>query len=199
MRTKFSPFFLALGFCALLSISAARAEAVVGQPAPALTAATMDGKNFDLSTLKGKVVIIHFWATWCAPCREEMPALEAVWRQYHGQGLEVLAVNANRPREKSDVAQVMHYFTFPGATLNALTKNDFGTPNSIPITYVINKEGNVENVMTPDTQPLSEKALGDEVKKALEAKPEAKADVKPEVKPDSKPDSSSETKTDPKP
>jgi peroxiredoxin len=163
----------------LLAGGAARAEAVIGQPAPVLVAPMLDGKTFDLSALKDKVVLIHFWATWCAACREEMPALEAVWRQYHAKGLEVLAVSADRPRAKGDVDQVMHYFTFPAALLNTLTKNDFGTPTGIPATYVIGKDGKVEAILTPDTQPLTEQALGDEVKNLLDAKTEAKPDVKP--------------------
>jgi peroxiredoxin len=183
MRAKPLALSIAAGFCALLCAGTAHADAIVGQPAPAYVTPTLDGKNFDLSTLKGKVVILHFWATWCAPCREEMPALEAVWRQDHGKGLEVLAVSADRPRVRADVAQVMQYFTFPAASLNNVTKNDFGMPNSIPVTYVIGKTGNVEKILTPDTVPLTEQGLGDLVKNLLDAKVEAKADPKPDVKP----------------
>ena len=175
------------GFCALLCSGAARAEAVVGQPAPALVAPTLDGKSFDLSSLKGKVVLVHFWATWCIPCREEMPALEAVWRQNHGKGLEVLAISADRPRAKADVTQVMHFFTFPAAMLDAVTKNDFGMPTGIPVTYVIDKEGKVEDVLTPDTLPVTETELGDEVKHLLEAKAAPQTEAKPEPKTEAKP------------
>jgi len=72
---------------------AARADAVVGEPAGAFVATTRDGKSFDLSALRGKVVILNFWATWCPACRDEMPALEAVWRQHSKEGLEMLAVS----------------------------------------------------------------------------------------------------------
>ena len=179
MRAKSLVLFGIAGFCALFLAGAVHAEAVVGQPAPALVAPTLDGKSFDLAALKGKVVIVHFWATWCAPCREEMPALEAVWRHSHGKGLEVLAVSADRPRAKGDVAQVMHYFTFPAAMLDALTKNDFGMPTEIPVTYVIAKDGTVANILTPDALPLTEKGLGDEITALLDAKTETKPEVKP--------------------
>jgi len=170
MRAKLPVFILAL--CALLSFSA-HADPVIGQAAPAFVATTLDGKTVDLSTLKGKVFVVHFWATWCAPCREEMPALEAVYRQYHGKGLEVIAVSADRPRARDDVLQVMHYFTFPTAMLNDLSKNDFGRPTSIPITYVVGKDGNLSGILTPDTQPLTETGLGDMVKGLLDAKADA--------------------------
>ncbi len=143
----------------------------IGQPAPALIGTLLDGKAFDLSALKGKVVAIHFWASWCAPCREEMPALEAIYRQYHGKGLEVLAISADRPRARSDVKEVMHYFSYPAALLSDLQKNEFGTPSSLPITYIIDTSGTVNGILTPDTQPLTENDFGATIKTLLD-KPE---------------------------
>ncbi len=58
----------------------------VGQPAPALVAQELSGQTFDLAAQRGKVVVINFWATWCPPCRKEMPALDAFYRKYHSQG-----------------------------------------------------------------------------------------------------------------
>ena len=167
-----------MGFCAFLFAQPAGAEAVIGQPAPAFVATTLDGKTVDVAALKGKVVILHFWATWCAPCREEMPALEVVWRHYHGQGLEVLAVSADRPRARDAVDQVMRYFSFPAAMMGAITKNDFLTLNSVPVTYVVGKGGTVEAILTPDIAPLTEQGLGVEIKALLDAKTESKPDVK---------------------
>jgi peroxiredoxin len=166
-------------------------DAIVGQAAPALVTSTLDGKSFDLSTLKDKVVVIHFWATWCAPCQEEMPALEAVWRHDHGKGLEVLAISADRPRARGDVDQVMHIFTFPVALLTNLSKNGFGIPTAIPVTYIIDKTGNVATILTPETTPLTEQSLSDVVKPLLDAKSDVKIDTKQETK--------SDTKTDTKP
>ncbi|MGB9152186.1 MAG: TlpA disulfide reductase family protein [Alphaproteobacteria bacterium] len=188
MRAKSLALFIAAGFCALVFCGSAHADAVVGKPAPAFVASTLDGKTFDLSTLKGKVVVLHFWATWCAPCREEMPALEAVWRQDHGKGLEVLAISVDRPRARGDVDQVMKYFSFPAALLSAVSKNDFGTLGGIPVTYVIDKEGNLSAVLTPDTQPLTAAGLADQVKNLLEAKAESKPETKTETKTDAPPD-----------
>jgi peroxiredoxin len=182
MRAKFMRLVIVAGFCALFSMRMALATdaIVVGQAAPALVTPTLDARTFDLASLKGKVVVVHFWATWCMPCREEMPALEAVWRQYHSKGFEVLAVSADRPRARADVAQVMQYFTFPAASLGSITKNDFGTPTSIPITYVIDKSGNIQQILTPDVSPLTEHGLGEEIKALLEGKSEAaKSDAKP--------------------
>jgi peroxiredoxin len=188
MRAIFTKLVILAGFCAFILSGQARAEAVIGQPAPVLTATMLDGKKFDLAALKGKIIVVHFWATWCAPCREEMPALEAVWREYRGKGMEVLAISGDRPRARGDVDQVMHYFSFPAALFSDLGKNDFGTPPTVPVTYVIDKEGVVHDIITPDVQPLTQAALGGIVKSLLDAKPEVKPEVKPEAKDDAKPD-----------
>jgi peroxiredoxin len=187
MFAKSLMLLFAVAFCVLLFCEGARADAEIGKPAPPLVAKTLDGKDFDLSSLNGKVVVVHFWATWCPACREEMPALEAVWRHEHSKGMEVLAISADRPRARADVDQVMKYFTFPAALLSAVSKNDFGTVTAIPVTYIIGKDGSVADIISPDAQILSAQNLDDEVNKLLAAKTEPKMDLKPESKPEVKP------------
>ena len=74
----------------------------------------------------------------------------------------------------------------PAAVLSAVTKNDLVTVTSVPVTYVIGKDGKVENILTPEVLPLTEVGLGDEVKALLDAKTETKSDPKPEAKPEPK-------------
>ncbi|MCL4396001.1 MAG: TlpA family protein disulfide reductase [Chloroflexi bacterium] len=71
---------------------AARVAAHVNFRAPELSLDTLDGRRASLSDLKGQIVLINFWATWCPPCRSEMPAIQAVYQSHHGD-LAVLAVN----------------------------------------------------------------------------------------------------------
>ncbi|HWC05598.1 MAG TPA: TlpA disulfide reductase family protein [Methylomirabilota bacterium] len=66
------------------------------EPAAAFSVTTPDGGSLALTDLKGKVVLLNFWATWCEPCREEMPALERLSRTYREGGLAVLAVSVDR-------------------------------------------------------------------------------------------------------
>ena len=63
------------------------------KPAPALKFKDIDGKTLDLAQLKGKVVLINFWATWCPPCRREMPSMERLSQAFKGKPFVVLAVN----------------------------------------------------------------------------------------------------------
>lgn len=67
-----------------------------GQLAPNFTLTNMQGEQVALADLKGKVVILNFWATWCPPCREEMPSMEMLYRKYKDQGLVILAVNVEQ-------------------------------------------------------------------------------------------------------
>ena len=68
-------------------------EPVAGHPAPALIAQSFSGQAFDLSTVHGKVVVLNFWASWCGPCREEMPLLEGIFKKYNKMGFTMLGVN----------------------------------------------------------------------------------------------------------
>ena len=182
MRMKSLVFSSALLICALLFAGQARADAEIGDAAPAFVASTLDGKKFDLSALKGKVVLITFWVTWCTACQYELPSLEAVWRKYRTQGFEVLAVSVDPPRGRKHVNEVMKFFSFPAGMMHEITKNDLVTLKSVPLTYVIDKNGKVENILQPPASPLTEEGLGDEVKALLEAKQEAKIDDKPDAK-----------------
>ena len=68
---------------------------MVGQPAPDVTLSDLAGHTVRLANLKGKVVFLNVWATWCEPCREEMPAMQALYQRMHGPDFEMLAVSAD--------------------------------------------------------------------------------------------------------
>lgn len=136
------------------------ALATVGKPAPALVVQELGGQTFDLAKLRGKVVIVNFWATWCPPCRKEMPALDAFYRRYRSQGLALIGLSADRRRDKSDVIKVMQSFGYPAAMLDDAKVNEFGEPSSLPTTYIIDRHGIVRAKLTPDDkQPVTAQSL----------------------------------------
>lgn len=88
----------------------------IGSAAPDFTLKTVIGDTVTLSSLKGKKVLLNFWATWCPPCQEEMPALENIYKKYKGEGIEIIAVNATVGKETEEKVKQfidVHQLTFP--------------------------------------------------------------------------------------
>ena len=147
------------------------AGAEIGQPAPALVVQELNGQTFDLSAMRGKVVVINFWATWCQPCRQEMPALDAFYRQYHTQGVEIIGISADRPHERSNVNKVMQSFSYPAAMLDDVKDDDFGDPSSVPVTFIIDGTGVVRAKFTPDETLATQQSLLAAILPLLPGKP----------------------------
>jgi len=116
---------------------------VVGAPAPDFTLQSLDGQAVALSDYRGQVVLLNFWATWCEPCKLEMPAFDEVQQSAGPQGLQVLAVNFDEPAAEVQAFQDKLGLTFPllldpGAVVQRLYRV-VGYPTS----YWIDREGQV--------------------------------------------------------
>ncbi|TAK99626.1 MAG: TlpA family protein disulfide reductase [Rhodospirillaceae bacterium] len=148
-----------------------RAAASVGQPAPALVVDELDGTHFTLADHLGQIVIVNIWATWCGPCRLEMPALDNFYRQHHGHGIEMIGLSADRPHDRKDVVTLMSAFSYPAAMLGDAHANGFGTPAVLPMTYVIGPDGIVRAQMKPSDTPITVKNLEDVVLSLTPAEP----------------------------
>ena len=114
-----------------------------GVQAPEFTLATADGKKVALAGLKGKVVLLNFWATWCPPCREEMPSMERLHQELKEQGLTVLAVNIQESPKQ--VARFMRDFrlTFPALLDGDATVSGLYGVRGLPSTYLVDRTGQV--------------------------------------------------------
>jgi cytochrome c biogenesis protein CcmG/thiol:disulfide interchange protein DsbE len=124
-----------------------RAAPEIGKAAPALVVTQLDGQTFDLAKLRGKVVLVNYWATWCAPCRKDMPKLDAFYRSHHQQNLEMIGISVDRPGDLQKVRKVMASLAYPVAVLKDVTVDGFGPPDGIPITWIIDADGNVRDWM----------------------------------------------------
>ena len=106
-------------------------------------AASQPTETRTLSALKGKVVFLNFWATWCGPCRDEMPSMEVLYNRFKDKGLEILAVNCEEGQE-----DVIAFMTNYGLTFPALLDED-GKVNgaygiqAIPTTFLIDRDGRI--------------------------------------------------------
>jgi thiol-disulfide isomerase/thioredoxin len=125
------------------SVRLAEAAPEVGLPAPEIQLAQLDGTPLRLSDLKGKAVLVNFWATWCGPCRVEMPMLQQAYER-HPDELVVLGVNAAEPE-----ATVRKNIDELGITFNILLDPESQAVrdyhiSGFPTTYLIDKEGMIK-------------------------------------------------------
>ena len=137
MRTFCSCCLLIL----MLICNSAFAGIELGQPAPNIEGTLIDGKPFSLNSYKGKVVLVNFWASWCEPCREEMPAIEAFLKKNKTKGLEVLAITVDKPSDMEQAKQVMRNYSFLFAEKNQMNYSGYGRIWRIPSTFIIDKQG----------------------------------------------------------
>ncbi|HEY5365565.1 MAG TPA: TlpA disulfide reductase family protein [Casimicrobiaceae bacterium] len=112
-----------------------------GRPAPPFSASLFDGSAFSLAAQRGKVVLLNFWATWCAPCRAEMPAIDAYYRQHRADGLVVVAVSMDRPSDEAKARTVMRDYAFGAAFAKDASFKDYGRVWRLPLTFVIDRDG----------------------------------------------------------
>ncbi len=115
----------------------------VDQPAPELTLFDLDGNEVSLSDFVGQVVLVNNWATWCPPCREEMPEFKAYFDKYKDEGLQIVAVEAGQPE-----AEVRAFVQDQGlefiVLLDPLNQSlDTFQNSSLPNSWVLDKRGNL--------------------------------------------------------
>jgi peroxiredoxin len=112
--------------------------------APDFTLASRGGKEINLASLKGQVVMINFWATWCGPCRQEMPLLEDIYKKYNKMGFTLLGVNVE-PDAKAAEAWLAKQapVTFPILYDTESKVTTLYNVNSMPSTVIVDRKGNV--------------------------------------------------------
>ena len=133
--------------------------AAVSTPAPALAGPTVQGTTASLADLRGSVVVVNFWATWCDPCRDEQPDLARLAREYEGRGVEFLGVD-----ERDDLAKARAWveeFDVPYASIvdePGAWADDFAF-FGLPDTYVIDRSGTIRWAVTGQTDAAQVKRL----------------------------------------
>ena len=136
--------------------------------APDFSLPSFAGDTYQLADLKGGVVVVNFWASWCPPCKAEMPALENIYREYQNMGLVILAVNVT---DQDDQQNAQNFYNSLGLTFPALF-DDSGEVsriyqiNALPTTFFIDRNGSIARVIYGG--PLSETLLRAEITRLVE-------------------------------
>jgi len=128
---------LAAAACSL----AASAFAAANPSAPDFTLRGADGRNVRLDELRGQVVLVNFWATWCGPCREEMPRLETLYEKYGKSGFVLLGVNVDDDPAAAVAAAAKLKVSFPVLLDTDKSVSKLYKLNSMPTTVVIDRDG----------------------------------------------------------
>jgi len=129
---------------AAVCASAALAASSSG-PAPAFQLSGRGGKSIDLSQFKGQVVMINFWATWCKPCRDEMPLLEDIYKKYKPMGFTLLGVNVEPDSKDAEtwLGKLPKPVTFPIAYDVDSKVSKLYKVETMPSTVLVDRKGNV--------------------------------------------------------
>jgi cytochrome c biogenesis protein CcmG/thiol:disulfide interchange protein DsbE len=138
-----------------------------GFMAPDFSLATPSGENYTLSKFKGKAVLVNIWATWCPPCRAEMPTIQKLYQEYRGQGLVVLAVNSTIQDYPLDIVP---FVTQYGLTFPILLdeQGELGPKYnlaSLPSSFFVDRTGAIAEVVIGG--PMSEALLRTNIEEIL--------------------------------
>jgi len=131
-------YFLVFIFFLLSQSSQALTE---GKLAPVFSAKLLDGTSVSLRNEIGNVVILNFWATWCEPCRQEMPAFETYYKIHRSEGLRVITISMDESTEDAAVQKFMSQFTFVGAFSRDANFKGYGRIWRMPMTFIIDRKG----------------------------------------------------------
>ena len=136
---------LGLVFCVFAATSLA-SSGLTGQPAPDFALKSSDGDNLRLPEFRGDVVMVNFWATWCGPCRQEMPLLDELYSRYQRVGFSLLGVNIDDNSSKAMNMAAELGVSFPVLFDSRKEVSKLYEVSAMPVTVLIDREGTVRYV-----------------------------------------------------
>lgn len=133
----------------------------LGDMAPEVLLADMSGRMVRLSELRGKVVVLNFWASWCPPCKTQVTRFQQVYEKYEKDGLEIIAVAIDEIQPSLVMEMKL---SFPVTVANKRVTHDYGDISNVPVTFLIDKEGRIIKKLK-EVYPSD--ALGRDIENAL--------------------------------
>ena len=163
MRSKFRFFLTSILSIVALTAAAAELRPWDGGATPPLALEDLAGKTHSLADYRGSVVLVNFWATWCEPCRAEMPSMDRLRRSLEGRRFEVLAVNLAEP-----LSRIQKYLDTMPLGFPVLRDRDSGAAKTwkarlLPASYLIGRDGRIRFVAYGEvdwtSEPVREKVM----------------------------------------
>ena len=157
---------IAVRTAALLAVTLPAFAISTSAPAPQFSLAARGGKTVNLAQYKGQVVMINFWATWCGPCRQEMPLLESIYKKYNKMGFTLLGVNVEPDPKAADGWLKATPVSFPILFDTKSEVSKMYEVAGMPSTVIVDRKGNVR-VIHRGYKPGDENVYQDNIRKLV--------------------------------
>lgn len=139
----------ALAACLLLFAACmAQALPLIGEPAPALKGQAFNGEELDLSRMRGKVVLVNFYSSYCKFCAYEIGLLEAFYEEHRDQGFEVIAVGVDAPEDRARVERMLALYNLPGIMADELSESGYARRYPTPTAFIVDRDGILRHRIT---------------------------------------------------
>ena len=143
----------------LLAFGLARGMPVIDEPAPPLKGTLFTGERFDLAQMRGKVVLVNFYSSYCKFCAYEIGTLESFYEQHRDEGFEVIAVGVDAPEDRERVARNLGIYNLPGTMASSLEESGFAARYPTPTAFVVDREGILRHRITGAKGPAQYREL----------------------------------------
>lgn len=143
LKTSLITWSMMFSFATLSFVPTAQAKIPLNKPFPSAKIPLLDGKGaLDAAAMKGKVVVVDFWASWCTPCKEELPALNALYKKIKGKKVEIIGINGDEDIKNARDFLKQYPVSFPivydGVKKQLIKKIE---DQGVPVTFVLDKKG----------------------------------------------------------
>ena len=162
MKTPTGSWLALLGFALLLAIGAPRpalAVPEIDEPAPPLKGTLFSGRSFDLAQMRGKVVLINFYSSYCKFCAYEIGTLEAFYEEHRKDGFEVIAVGVDAPEDRERVQRMLGIYNLPGTMSGSLEQSGFAARYPTPTAFIVDRAGILRHRITGAKGPTQYQEL----------------------------------------
>jgi peroxiredoxin len=144
---------IALAAHLVILASAAAALPIIDQPAPPLKGKLFSGQEFDIASMRGKVVLVNFYSSYCKFCAYEIGLLEAFYEEHRAEGFEVIAIGVDALEDRPRVERMLGIYNLPGTMADELTESGYARRYPTPTAFIVDRDGILRHRITGAKTP----------------------------------------------